>query len=472
MKLKTFTALAICISSIAFAQTTYKYGTKFTFDPTQEKDVKLISGGADTYYMQSSINENSIRSNNKILVRKFDNSNNLKQTFFYEMPQIEKYAPINYLGSFESGNKIVFITETYAGKVKKKDIYKIIFDKSTATFAQELLASYPIESTMKSGTTYFERSENGRYGAVVFYQHSPRKEPVKISINVIDTGSLKSVWAKDITGEAGSSDTDFFVTNSGNIGLLRSANQNASLLFVTASGQEEKFFTEKMKIISETAVSIGDKDYLIAFNSTPKTVKFNASNFENLMLYDIKEGKIIANDVVKQYNDGSKIADLFIPYTYVSGDKIYIFTESKLDAGTRQVKSPMGTMMITETAYKTGDPRIVAINTTTGKVEAVNKLNSERLHELENHSLGLVNIKGNYIFKTGSLLNLSAINFDNNGSSVLHSLAKATGNDPHFGGGEVYSQALLYRPESKTLAYPRSMENQASIVAIENFEPK
>lgn len=472
MKLKTFTALAICISSIAFAQTTYKYGTKFTFDPTQEKDVKLISGGTDTYYMQSSINENSIRSNNKILVRKFDNANNLKQTFFYEMPQIEKYAPINYLGSFESGNKIVFITETYAGKVKKKDIYKIIFDKSAATFTQELLATYPIESTMKSGTTYFERSENGRYGAVVFYQHSPRKEPVKISINVIDTGSLKSVWAKDITGEAGSSDTDFFLTNSGNIGLLRSANQNAFLLFVTASGQEEKFFTEKMKIISETAVSIGDKDYLIAFNSTPKTVKFNASNFENLMLYDIKEGKIIANDVVKEYNDGSKIADLFIPYTYVSGDKIYIFTESKLDTGTRQVKSPMGTMMITETAYKAGDPRIVAINTATGKVEAVNKLNSERLHELENHSLGLVNIKGNYIFKTGSLLNLSAINFDNNGSSVLHSLSKATGNDPHFGGGEVYNQALLYRPESKTLAYPRSMENQASIVAIENFDPK
>lgn len=472
MKLKIFTALAICISSIAFAQTTYKYGTKFTFDPTQEKDVKLISGGTDTYYMQSSINENSIRSNNKILVRKFDNANNLKQTFFYEMPQIEKYAPINYLGSFESGNKIVFITETYAGKVKKKDIYKIIFDKSAATFTQELLASYPIESTMKSGTTYFERSENGRYGAVVFYQHSPRKEPVKISINVIDTGSLKSFWAKDITGEAGSSDTDFFVTNSGNIGLLRSANQNASLLFVTASGQEEKFFTEKMKVISETAVSIGDKDYLIAFNSTPKTVKFNASNFENLMLYDIKEGKIIANDVVKEYNDGSKIADLFIPYTYVSGDKIYIFTESKLDTGTRQVKSPMGTMMITETAYKAGDPRIVAINTATGKVEAVNKLNSERLHELENHSLGLVNIKGNYIFKTGSLLNLSAINFDNNGSSVLHSLSKATGNDPHFGGGEVYNQALLYRPESKTLAYPRSMENQASIVAIENFDPK
>lgn len=472
MKLKIFTALAICISSIAFAQTTYKYGTKFTFDPTQEKDVKLISGGTDTYYMQSSINENSIRSNNKILVRKFDNANNLKQTFFYEMPQIEKYAPINYLGSFESGNKIVFITETYAGKVKKKDIYKIIFDKSAATFTQELLASYPIESTMKSGTTYFERSENGRYGAVVFYQHSPRKEPVKISINVIDTGSLKSFWAKDITGEAGSSDTDFFVTNSGNIGLLRSANQNASLLFVTASGQEEKFFTEKMKVISETAVSIGDKDYLIAFNSTPKTVKFNASNFENLMLYDIKEGKIIANDVVKEYNDGSKIADLFIPYTYVSGDKIYIFTESKLDTGTRQVKSPMGTMMITETAYKAGDPRIVAINTATGKVEAVNKLNSERLHELENHSLGLVNIKGNYIFKTGSLLNLSAINFDNNGSSVLHPLSKATGNDPHFGGGEVYNQALLYRPESKTLAYPRSMENQASIVAIENFDPK
>ncbi|HCA09081.1 hypothetical protein [Chryseobacterium sp.] len=472
MKLKTFTALAICLSSIAWAQSNYKYGNKFDFDVTQEKDVKLIAGGADTYYMQSSINENSIRSNNKILVRKFDNSNNLKQTYSYEMPQIEKYAPINYLGSFESGNKIVFITETYAGKVKKKDIYKIIFDKTTATFTSELLASYPIESTMKSGTAYFEKSENGRYGAVVFYQHAPRKEPVKISINVIDTGSLKSAWTKEVTGEAGSSDTDFFVTNSGNIGLLRSANQNASLLFVTPSGQEEKFFTEKMKVISETAVSIGDKDYLVAFNSTPKTVKFNASNFENLMLYDIKEGKIIANEVVKEYNDGSKITDVFIPYSYVSGDKIYIFTESKLDAGTKQVKSPMGTMMISETSYKTGDPRIVAINTATGKIDAITKLNSDRLSDLEIHSFGLVNIKGNYIFKAGSLLSLSAINFDSNSGKIVPSLPKTSGKDPYFGGGEAYSQALLYRPEVKTLAYPRAMDNQASIISIENFEGK
>jgi len=472
MKLRTFTALAICISSIAFAQSNYKYGNKFDFDATQEKDVKLITGGNDGYYMQSSINENSIRSNNKIFVRKFDNSNNLKQTFSHEMPQIEKYAPINYLGSFESGNKIVFITETYAGKVKKKDIYKIIFDKTTETFTNELLVSYPIESTMKSGTAYFEKSENGRYGAVVFYQHSPRKEPVKISINVIDTGSLKSVWNKEVTGEAGSSDTEFFVTNSGNIGLLRSANQNASLLFVTSSAQEEKFFTEKMKIISETAVSIGDKDYLIAFNSTPKTVKFNASNFENLMLYDINEGKIIANEVVAPYNDGSKIADVFIPYTYVSGDKIYIFTESKLDAGTRNVKSPMGTMMITETYYKAGDPRIVAINTATGKIESVTKLNSERTAELEMHSLGIVNIKGNYIFKAGSLLNFSAINFENNSGRPLASLAKATGKDPYFGDGYPYNQALLYRPELKTLAYPRVLGNQASIITVENFEGK
>ncbi|MBB4807994.1 hypothetical protein HNP38_003334 [Chryseobacterium defluvii] len=473
MKFKIFTVLAFCASAVAFAQTQYKYGNKFDFDPEQEKDVKLVAGDNNSYYLQSSTNENSIRSNNTIYIRKFDNSNNLKETFSHEMPQMEKYAPINYLGSFESGNKIVFITETYAGKLKKKDIYKVIFDKSTSAFTDELLVSYPIESTMKSGTTYFEKSENGRYGAVVFYNHSPRKEPEKIDINVIDSGSLKSAWSKQVTAEAGSSDTDFFVTNSGNVGLLRSVSQNAMLLFVTPSGQEEKFFTEKMKVISETVVSMGSQDYLLAFNSTPKAVKFNASDFENLMLYDIQEGKIISNNVIKDYNDGTKIADVYIPYTYLSGDKIYLFTESKIDSGTRKVKSPMGTMTFDETFYRAGDPRMVVLNTT-GTIESVTKLEyQKRPASPDIHSFGIINVKGNYIVKNGGAFGMNLIDLENPGMKILNSLPPNTSKDPYYEAGDAYGQGVLYRADTKTLLIPRTFNgNQASIIAIENFEGK
>ncbi|KQS89183.1 hypothetical protein [Chryseobacterium sp. Leaf394] len=478
MKFKIFTALTLCFAINAFSQSKYNHGNKFDFDKTIEKDVEMVAGDANSFYMSSITNENTFESKSQIFVRKFDNTNNLKQTFTYNIPQMEKFAYINYLGSFDAGNNIVFITETYAGKLKKKNIYKIIFDKTAGTFREDLMATFPIESVMKSGTSYFEKSENGRYGAVVFYEHSPRKEPVKININVFETSNLKTVWEKQITGEAGSSDSDFFVSNSGNVGLIRNAKQNASLLYVTAQGQEEKFFTEKMKIVSETAVSIGSKDYLIAFNNTPKSFKVNASDFENLMLYDIAEGKIISNEVASQYNDGSKIVDINIPYSTVSGDNIYLFTESRLNAGTKKVKSPMGTMMIDETYYLAGDPRMVIINSTTGKIDNVVALNGKgrKNAELDLHALGIVNVKGNYFMKKGENYDLSAVNLDSKSVVELKNMPpyKETQAAQFQGSGDAYSQALLYRPDVKGIYYPRTYDGSksAAIVAIENFDGK
>jgi len=478
MKFKIFTIFALGIAVSAFSQAKYNHGNKFDFDKTIEKDVKMIAGDASSFYMSSITNENTFDSKSQILVRKFDNTNNLKQTFSYNIPQMEKYAYINYLGSFDAGNNIVFMTETYAGKLKKKNIYKIIFDKTSGTFKEDLMATFPIESVMKSGTSYFEKSENGRYGAVVFYEHPPRKEPVKINISVFETANLKTVWEKQITGEAGSSDTHFFVANSGNVGLLRSAQQNGSLLYVTPTGQEEKFFTEKMKIVSEHTVSIGSKEYLLAFNSTPKTIKMNAANFENLMVYDIAEGKIISNEVVSQYNDGSKIVEIYTPYSTVSSDNIYLFTESRINAGTRQVKSPMGTMMINETYYVTADPRMVIINATTGKIDNVVALNGKgrKNAELDLHALGIINVKGNYIMKKGENYDLTAVNLDSKSVVELKNMPpyKETQAAQFQGSGDAYSQALLYRPDVKGIYYPRTYDGSrsAAIVAIENFDGK
>lgn len=476
MKEKIILLIILFFGISAFAQSKYRHGNPFDFDSAKEKDVKLVSGDKDSYFMYTRMNGDNFGINNKITVRKFDNTNTLKETFVHEMPQLEKFAYINYLGSIDAGNKIVFITETYAGKLKKKNIYKIIFDKTAGTFTDDLLATFPIESVMKSGTAYFEKSENGRYGAVVFYEHAPRKEAAQINVTVLDTGSLKTVWSKKITGEPGSSDSHFFVANSGNVGLIRSAAQNAMMLYVTPSGQEEKFFTEKMKIISETAVSIGDKEYFIAFNSLPKTIKVNAANFENLMLYDVAEGKIISNQKSTAYDDGSKIVEVYIPYTTVSGDKIYLFTESRLNNGTRTVNSPMNTMTMTETHYVTGDPRLTVIDAASGNIDVVSSLdnNSSRVEELDVHSFGIANVRGNFILKTGNLANLNLVNLDAKTVTNLKDLPlPAATNAPVFNNVQnIYNQALLYRPEVKSLYFPRSYDGgkSAAIVSLENFE--
>lgn len=480
MKTKLLFTVLCFLSLQIFAQNEFKFGQKFTLNRNEEKDVKMWPGDKNTYFMQSVITEQSIPNKYQIIVRKFDNSNNLAGDYSIDMPQIEKFAPVNYLGSYISGNKISFITETYAGKAKTKEIYRINFDTSSQQFSKELVASYPIESTFKSGTAKFETSENGRYGTIIFYEHSPRKEPVKINILVLETQSNNKIWEKKLSLNPGTSDTDLFITNNGNVGLLRSQDQNAFLLYVTPDSENEKLFTEKMKFVSEKLVTIGSKDYLLAFNSIAKGVKFNASNFENLMLYDVQEGKIISNNVVKSYNDGSKISQLLIPYSYASGDTIYLFTESKLEAGSKQVKSPMGSMMISETVYAYGDPRIVAIKTS-GEIENITKFNSNKMtSEYGISSLGMSNIKGNVILKTTDLSNISLLDLQNFSSKNIISTdipngitEKSLKDDPYRLSGIPYTQALLYRPEVNTLVFPRSMDgNQASIVSIDNFSTR
>ena len=475
MKLKIITLFAFCISLFSFSQSTYSHGNLFDFNKNFEKDVQLVPGGKDSYYMHSRINEDNYAANNIIIVRQFDNNNDLKQTFSHEMPQLEKFAYVNYLGSFDSGNKIVFISETYVGKLKKKDIYKIIFDKVSGTFKDELLESFPIESVMKSGTTKFEKSENGRFGAIVFYEHSPRKESAKINIHVIETGSLKTAWKKQVIGEPTSYDTHFFVANSGNVGLLRVLKENAFLQYVTASSEEEKLFTEKMKIANETVVNIGSKEYLLAFNSTSQTFKVNGGKFDQLMLFDIEEGKIIGNDATPQYYRDGKILEVLFPYITVSGDKIYAFTENIVAIGKKQIRTPMGGSMDGETIYHSQNPNMVIINYTTGKLEAAQNVFPAISTDMEHHSLGIVNIKGNFYVKNTSVFNLDKINLDtkelkqyqlekkSNESAERRSLYSSTGN--------VYSQAVLYRPETNTLHYPRNYpeSKSAAIVSIDNF---
>src|SRR5690606_29549312 len=98
--------------------------------------------------------------------------NQLIETYTTELPTFDKGAYYNYIGSADAGNgKVVFFSEAYVGKSKKKEISQTVFDKSTGEFTSTVIANVPIESAMKSGTTYFELSQNKRFAAIRHEKH-------------------------------------------------------------------------------------------------------------------------------------------------------------------------------------------------------------------------------------------------------------------------------------------------------------
>lgn len=461
MKNKIFSILIVLFSAVIYGQTTAKYGKQFDADTKFEKGIKMALPESSAFYMQSYIDEPNI---DKLIIRKFDQNNNIVNTYAQEFPKMEKFSYINYLGSMESGGKIAFFTENYSGKQKKKDFYKVVFDKATAAFTATVIASYPIESVMKSGTAQFEVSENGRFGAIVYYQHSPKKEPSKIAVIAVENGSFNQAWKKDLSRTENARETDFVVTNSGNVGLIRIVEQTSMMLFVSANSEEEKFFSEKMIINSAAAVSMGSKDYLVAFNAIKKTVGINPSVVENVLLYDLKEGKIIANNPVREF-DNTNLQRVQILSTYLGGDKIYVFTESRMQNGTRMVNN------FSEKIYVQSDPKLVEVAVNDGSVRISSIQGTSKPESGKNNTMGMAKVKGNYIVKTSYPLTVRNFNIDTWNSADLKITEKER--DPYSGDGEVVNAALLYNPESGTLIYPRKFsDGRMSIISLENFTGK
>ena len=109
-----------------------------------------------------------------------------------------------------------------------------------------------------------------------------------------------------------------------------------------------------------------------------------------------------------------------------------------------------------------------------GKVESVIDLDHQKTpRNLDIHSFGIMNVKGNYIIKNGGAFGLSSLDMENMKMKNLASLPPLPDKDPYFQAGDAYAQGLLYRPDAKTLLIARTINgNQASIIAVENFEGK
>jgi hypothetical protein len=461
MKLKIFSFFTFLFFSLGFGQISATWGDKFEFKQGLENDLKFVLSDNYNHYLQSNIAEKGMWHYNSIIVRKFDQKNKLVDTFVQSYPKIEANAFTNYLGSLESGiDKLIFFTESYSGKSKKKEIYKIVFDKSTSKFTTSVLATYPIESLMKSGNVAFKKSENGKYGAVVNYAHSPRKEPSKISTVVVDANSTNISWQKDISLAENATEQSFFVTNNGNVGLVRMADYTSKIIYLTSSKQEEKFLPEKVILQNFKDISIGSQEYLVGFNYVRQGIR--TSDFENIMLYDLNNGKIIANNAINNYKN--VIAkEVEIPYAYVSEGKIYIFTEAKVESGKTVETFPT-------TIYKYTHPFIYELNSNDGKL-----LNSKIIDiDLKplanfNHAFGWVNIKGRIFISDSYKSNLREFdlqNFTFKKENYIENNYTAVSYE------SLQNQLILYKNDSKQMIMGVNKGDGLSLITYENFTLK
>jgi len=320
-------ALAL-VSKISFAQSS-EFGTSFEFNPKTELDAKFVLKDNYNHYLFSVINIDGMLRDNRIMIRKFDQKNKLVQTFTQEFNPKDVSYLNNYLGSIESGtDEVIAITESYSKKFLKKEISKHVFDKKTSLFETTIIATYPIESLSKSGTTFVRTSENNNYIGIDFLAYSPKGEPEKNLITMLD-GSGNVLWQKEVPLDPAYSTRSLTVTNSGNAVLLRdpkSYKLTSALTLITKEGKEDKSFDAPINAYEPKAISIGTKDYLVAINYPNKS---RSCDFENIMLYDLENGKLLGNNKLTDFCQLKNIKDVLIKSITLQNNEIIVFLEGK-----------------------------------------------------------------------------------------------------------------------------------------------
>ncbi|GAB2811321.1 hypothetical protein [Ferruginibacter profundus] len=432
MKHTILILLAVCISTISFGQIKYDNGEKFAYNLKDESDPQLIL--LDTYnsYLMTITQVDGMLSSHKINIRKFDQKNQLTDTYTYEFQKIDAGTLYNYLGFKEVDNKqVVVFAESYSGKEKKKDIYKYVFDKSTGKFTTSLVVSFPIESAMKSGTTEVEVSGNGRYIGIINKKDPSRKEALQDNVIMMDAATLAVLWNKEVTLDEKSYDRAFTVTNSGKAVLLRAAKGmklSNYLIVVTQNGQEDKQFDEAVMLHDPKAISIGQSDYLVDFNYDAKGVR--RGDYEKIMLYDIGSGKILKNNTITEFNTLKDINEIKITNVFLQNNEIHLFTEAKVQAGTRQVKVNAFSSMTMDEPYYTYGPAHLIIMSFEGEVKTIKSLKTDN-NALANvyHSFGLLNINGKYFINAGDSYGIYELPVDNieiKNYTIIHAIGDET----------------------------------------------
>lgn len=404
-KLLRISALLMLLVTITVvAQPKTEWGPKFDYDVKNEQDPKIVLADNYNHYLMTIVNKDGMMAQHEIIIRKFDQKNKLINTFKQWFPNKDTYTLYNYLGSYELGkDKVVIFTDSYSNKTKKKEIHRIIFDKSTDTFTTTLIVGYTFESISKSGTAYVVASQNGNYYGVVYTKFSNRKIAEVNECTVLNGSTFEIAWQKTVTFPMEFYSGDITMTNSGKLVFVkRVVDKSAkhSLLLVDANGETEKELGAEIKIAKPLAISIGTQDYLIALNFK---ASYREWAYSNIMLYDLELGKIINNDEINIFTGIKDIKDIRYNYVNVKDYQIDLFMECNYQTGSKPstLDSFKNDPKFNDPVYSFGSGTLIVMDRA-GKVTNVNKIVANGLpfsNELVSN-FGVLNYKGDYYINT------------------------------------------------------------------------
>ena len=400
MKTRILLLLAIFAANFSHAQVKYEEGERFKFDKVNEKDVKIVLKDNYNHYLFSAINIDGMMRQYEISFRKFDQKNHLVETFTHNYGKkdpttgkADQSFLHNYLGSYEvSGGKVIAITENYSGRAKIKEIFKHVFDKATGKFETSLVASYPIESLGKSGTTLVAKSENNNFIAINFVKNFSKKIPPVEALTLIDTNTLNNVWQKEESLNPAYSSLTLTVTNTGKVVLVRTNSSAEDILtVVTADKVEEKMFETPLFIRLNTpkAITIGSQEYLLSFNAPTKG--FNGTDIQYLMVYDIDGGRMLQNNKISDFVCPRGFVEAKIKDIIIQNNEIIIFEQSKVEL---EIKPVLGapTRWDKDYIFSGGSVFVLGMDGVLKSMKKIAALN-DRVAET-NHIYGVINIKG------------------------------------------------------------------------------
>ena len=386
---KILIIITLVISTFSVAQNETIIGETFNFDAKGELDPQFVLTNNYNHYLISTTISNGLRPENyQINVRKFDQKNNLVETLSKNF-KIDITTLHNYHGVYElDANKVAVIIESYSGKRKIAEIFSYIFDKNTGQFTSKLIASYPIESAFKSGNLYVSKSQNKKYISVVYQKKSSKKEPEESDCILLDAHSLEKVWQKTATFQDEFYSTFRTVTNNGKIVFVRSPRsykETNYIVVVDNEKQEVKNTDENIKLHQPTSVSIGQKDYLIAFNHSTKGVR--RGDFGNILFYDLEQGKTLFNNDVTGFSINN-MKEVLFSNIFMENNEIRVVAEglSKVD-----VKPIPGSTAFMEDKFNYG-PASILIFSNEGELKKQVKIETNDANREANlyHSFGLI----------------------------------------------------------------------------------
>lgn len=461
----------ILYSVIGFSQSSVELGTSFDVNAEDELDFKIVLMDNYNHYLTSYIDKTGMLNEHKIIVRKFDQTNQLVDTYIQQFAKIDGSELHHYLGAVElNNNEIAFFIETYSGKAKKAIVNSYVFDKKSNEFTVKELMQNPIVSAMKSGDVVMQVSENNKFILINHKEHSTKKDPETNHILVLNS-NLDTVWKKDeIFTDAYYTDK-LAVSNKGNVLFVRNAygfKLENTLIYIGSDFKEQKALESKIMLQQPKIVSIGEKEYILCFNYSAKGAR--PSKYDDILFYDLSDGRIVNNSPISNFNGNLKLEDVIITNVFIQNNEIHFFAEVKNESEEKK-ESTFTNNNFADPIYVYG-PAFMFVLELDGKLKQAIKLSSSVNNKAElQHTMGVLQINGDYFINSGVYSGFYKVDItakEGKGSTYFNFPFRNNTIEAHF--YDIANQLVKYNNDTKKLLCVRIYKkNQLTLFYVKGL---